>query len=146
MPSDHCGQGSTYLFEKLSWKCILLQPFFVWRKMKTYSLTSFPSSWDNIFLTVSENKFIVWNNHFSGPTSTFLLEFGNINSGIKCKIYSKLTIEAPDVVLVSLMLTLNILDMFFWVFLQTLNMEMADGLLYCLKEVRYNKNLSMKFL
>ena len=44
-----------------------------------------------------------------GPNSIYLLEFSNSNI-INCKICSKLTREAPDVVLVSLMLTLNIFD------------------------------------
>ena len=39
---------------------------------------------------------------FLGPTGIYLFEFGNINSKIKCKICSGLTIEAPDVVQVFL--------------------------------------------
>ena len=72
----------------------------------------FASRWgvyDNIFLTATENKF-VWNYHFSGLTSIYLFKFVNINCKIKCKICSKLTLEAPDFLLVSLLLTLNIFD------------------------------------
>ena len=45
-----------------------------------------------MLFTVTGNKFIVWSYHFSAPTSFYL-----VNSAIliKCKICSKLTIEAP---------------------------------------------------
>ena len=94
-------QGLTYLFKVLSWKCILLQPYIRWIKTKnsTNSPTNFPSPQDNIFLKTTENKFIVWNYHFSGRTTIYLFELSNINCRIKCNICSKLTIEAPDVVL-----------------------------------------------
>ena len=47
----------------------------------------------------------------SDQSSIYLFEFSNnTNSRIKCKLCSKLTIEVPDVVLVSLLLTLNIFD------------------------------------
>ena len=78
--------------------------------MKTYGLTKLPCPQDKMFLTVSEDKFIVWNYHFPGPTGIYLFKFSNINSRIKCKTCSKLTIEVPDIVLVSLLLTLNIFD------------------------------------
>ena len=42
---------------------------------------------------------------------------------VMCKICSKLTIRAPDVVLVFLLLTLNIFDTFFWCFLLALNVN-----------------------
>ena len=43
--------------------------------------------WPNKFSqSITENKFIVWNYHFSGPTSIYLFECSNINSRIKCKI------------------------------------------------------------
>ena len=48
------AQGSTYLFEMLSWKPILSQPYVGWIEMKTYSPTNFISPYDNIFLTVTE--------------------------------------------------------------------------------------------
>ena len=82
---------STYLFEILSWKVIFLQPYVGWVRMKTWSPTSFPSPLDTIFLT-----------SFSNPTSVCLLEFSNNNCRIKCEILSKLTVEAPDVILVSI--------------------------------------------
>ena len=40
-------------------------------------------------------------------------EFSNNNSRIKCEICSKLTIEAPAIILFSLLLTLNIFDVLF---------------------------------
>ena len=63
-------------------------------------------------LTVTENKRYVWNYGFSGPTNIYLFEFSYINNKIKSKICSKLTREAPDIVLVSLLFILNIFDMF----------------------------------
>ena len=77
-----CVQRSTYLFEALSWKVIPLQPYFI------------------------------CNYSFSDPTEIYLFEFSNNNSRIKCELCSKLTIEAPYVVLVSLLLTLKIFDTF----------------------------------
>ena len=75
------------------------------------SPTNFPSSYANVFLKVTK-KNIVWNHCSSGPTSIYLFEFNNINSRIDCKICSKITKEAPDVVvLVSFLLILNIIDM-----------------------------------
>ena len=61
-----------------------------------------------IYFPVTENKFIVWNYSFSGPTSIYLFKFCHNKSRIKCQICSKLTIEALDIVLVLLLLTLNI--------------------------------------
>ena len=52
-------QGSNYRFEIPSWKFIRSQAYFGWIKMKTYSPTYFRSPWDNIFFTVTEDKFIV---------------------------------------------------------------------------------------
>ena len=59
--------------------------------MKTCSPTNFLSPEHNIFLT-----------SFSNPTSICMLEFSNKNSRIKWEILSKLTVEAPDIVLVSI--------------------------------------------
>ena len=59
---------------------------------------------------ITEKK-LVLNYRSSGPTGIYLFEFCNINSRIKCNICSKLTNEAPDVVLVSLLLSFNIFDM-----------------------------------
>ena len=81
--------------------------------MKAYiAPTNFPSPEDNIFLTVNENKFVL-NYHFSGPTRIYLIKFSNISSTIKWEMCLKLTIKVPDIVLVSLLLTLNIFDMLF---------------------------------
>ena len=97
-------QGWTYLFKVLSWKFILLQPYVRWIKMITYSATNLPNPQDNIFFKTTENKFVVWNYHFSGRTTIYMFGFSNINCRIKCNICSKLTMKAPDVVLVSLLL------------------------------------------
>ena len=45
------------------------------------------------------------------PTSIYLLEISNYNSNIKCKTCSKLTTETSDVIMFSLLLTLDIFDM-----------------------------------
>ena len=76
---------------------------------------------------VTEDKFVVWNFCFSGPTSLYLFEFSNTNSRTKCKICLKLKIEVADVVLVSFLLTLNIFDMLtgLMCFLMTLSMYMV---------------------
>ena len=100
--------GLTHLFEVQSWKFILSQPYLGWIKMKTYSQTNFSSPQDNLFLT--ENKLIVWNCSFSGLTGIYLFKFSNTNSKIKCKICSKLTIEAPGIALISLLLSVNRFD------------------------------------
>ena len=54
---------------------------------------------------------------FSHPTSISLFEFSD-NCRIKYKISSKLTIEATDTVLVSLLLTLNIFETFLVFFVE----------------------------
>ena len=46
----------------------------------------------------------------------YLFKFNNFNNRIKCEICSKLTIELSDVVLVSLLLTLNVFDTLFYCF------------------------------
>ena len=80
--------------------------------MKQCTPTNFPSPQENAYLTVIENKFIIWNYSFSDPTNIYLLKFSNNNRRIKCESSSELTIEGPDFVLVSLLLTLNIFDLF----------------------------------
>ena len=100
-------QDSAYLFEVLSWKFIPLQPYVWWIKMKTWKHAAQQNSLAHV-LIVTGNKCIVWSYSFSDLTCIYLFECSNINSRIKCKICSKLIIEAPDVVLVSLLLTLNI--------------------------------------
>ena len=72
---------------------------------------NFPSP-KNIYPTVTENECIIWNLLFLRP-NRHLFKFSNNNSIIMCKICSKLTIEASDIVLVSLILTLNIFDLLF---------------------------------
>ena len=131
---DEKRQDLTYLFEVLSWKCIFSQPYVGWIKMKIYIAQQILPVHGIICLSDTENKFIVWNYCFSGPTNIYLFEFSNINNRIKCKICSKLTIEAPDV---SLWIYLTHYSS---VFFATLNMEIADGILYC-----FNLNLSMHF-
>ena len=79
-----------FLFEALSWRLILSQPYIGWINMKTYSLTNFTSLWDDLFLAVTGNRFKVWNYNFSGPTGICLFEFSSVNSEIKCKVCSKL--------------------------------------------------------
>ena len=101
----YISQGLTYLFGVLSWKFTLSQHYVGWIKMKTYSPTNCRCSYDHVFPTVTGNKFIFWNYSFSGPNYIYL--FNNNHSRIKCKICSKLSIEAPDFVLVSL----------FWIYL-----------------------------
>ena len=51
-----------------------------------------------------------WNYSFSGPNSIKLFEFRNNNSKAKWDVFSKLTIEAPNILLVSVLLKLNIFD------------------------------------
>ena len=45
-----------------------------WIKTKAYNTTSFPTQ-ENIFLVVTENRFIVWNYCFSGPTDIYSFKF-----------------------------------------------------------------------
>ena len=61
------------------WKLIPSQPYAGWIKMTTFNPRNFLSPWNNIFLTVPENKF-VWNYCFSGPTTIYLFNFSNSNS------------------------------------------------------------------
>ena len=51
--------------------------------METCIPTNFASPQDNMFLTVTENKFTVGDYSFSGQTNTYLLEFSNVKSRIK---------------------------------------------------------------
>ena len=109
-------------------KCCCPFPTLYWvNKRENIYPTNFPSPYI-IFLTATENKFTVWNYSFSGPNVIYLLEFSNINSRIKCGTCSKLTIKAPEVVLVSLLLTLNIfghvVQVFFsWIWICKCQME-----------------------
>ena len=72
--------------------------------------TNFPSPLANIFLKVTEKNYCL-KLPFLGPNRHLLFEFSNIDTRIKCKVCSKLTKEVPDLVLVSSLLILNILDM-----------------------------------
>ena len=120
-------------------KLILLHPYVGWIKIKTYNPPNFSSPYDNTFLAVTENKLIVWNHHFSGPTSINLFKFSKINSRMMCKKCSKLKIEALDVVLVTSVLTVNIFyTLFFFLWLGTC--KFVDRILYCL-----NLNLPRNF-
>ena len=79
--------------------------------MKTHSPTIFLAHMIyNIFLIFTDFFFLL-NYCFSGTTAIYLLEFSNINTRIQCKICSKLTTEAPDVILMSLLLNLNKFEM-----------------------------------
>ena len=80
--------------------------------------------------------FFVWNYTFSDPTGIHLSECSSNNGGIMCEIYSKLTIEAPGLILVFLFFTLSIFDTFCFCWCWT----MLDVILYCLK-----LNVSMHF-
>ena len=86
------NSGFDLPFEVQLWKFILSQPYAGWIRMKRCTPTYFPSPKDNVFCTVTENKFNVWNYSFSGPNGIY--SFSKDNRRIKCYIYSKLTIEA----------------------------------------------------
>ena len=108
-------QCSTYFFQALSRKVLLLLSYFGWIKMKRSSPAIFPahrkyfpSYWKQIY---------VWNYIFSDPISIYLFEFSNNNSGIKCTICSKLTIKAKNV-----LVSLNIFDTFLVLFWLSLKM------------------------
>ena len=126
-----------FLKEYFLWKiinsicdwCIIYPHFVSYKKINDQHVTTIQMSKNsqklshiyehvhNIFPTITENKFIVWNYSFLGLTGIYLFEFSYNNSRIKCKICSKLLIKAPDIVLVSLWLTLNIFDMLLLLFL-----------------------------
>ena len=69
-----------------------------------------------------------------------MLKFSIINSKIKCKICSNLTIQLPEVNLVSLLLTLNVFDTLFYCFFADFEHVNGGWNTYCL-----NLNLSMLF-
>ena len=97
--------GFDYLFAALSWKFILSQTHVGLTKMKTCSTTIFPSPQDNIFLSYWKEIYCL------------KLEFICSNSAIiTVEWSSKWTTEAPDALLVSLLLTLNIFDTLFLCF------------------------------
>ena len=83
----------------------------------------------------------MWNYSFSDPANIYLFKFTNNNRRLKCESSSELTIEGPDFVLVSFLLTLNIfglflVGMFCWVWTCK-----CHGILYCL-----HLNSSMCFM
>ena len=85
--------------------------------LKTCSLTNFPSAEHYIYIYIIYIYIYIYIYtpfyHYSSLTSICFFEFSNVNSRIKCKICSKLTIEVPDYVLVSLLLTFDIFVMLF---------------------------------
>ena len=68
----------------------------------------------------SENKSLFKHRNKRWPAGTYLFRVNNGNTKTMCEICSKLTIKTPndvsDVVLVSLMLSLNSFHAFFWCF------------------------------
>ena len=128
----HWSRVRLIFFEVLSRKVILSQPYVGWIRMKTCSPTNCPRPWDTVYPTTTENKFIVWNYSFLGPTDIYFFEFSSNESRIKCEICSKLIIEAPNIALVSLWLTLNIFDTLFHLFggfFADLKHDNTDGIL-----------------
>ena len=80
-------------------------------------------SQENLFgYMFSSEKKLVSNYIFSDPTSIYLLKCSDKNSRIKCKICSKLIIEARDTILMCLLLIRNIFNTFLVFFLLSLNM------------------------
>ena len=59
----------------------------------------------------------------SMPMSSIKGNLCYVTCTVMCEICSKLTIRAPDVVLVFLLVTVNIFDTFFWCFLLALNVN-----------------------
>ena len=95
--------------ENLSF-CNLISSEQQWKYI--YSPANSPSPKGNIFLTVTGNKFIARNYRFSDPNNIYLFKLSN-SSITKDKTCSKLAIEGPDFILVSLLFTLNISDRLF---------------------------------
>ena len=85
--------------------------------MKTHSPTNYPSPLETIYISQLLKTNSLSETTVSQAQPGFICSNSNsailIDSRIKCEICSKLTIEAPDVVLVSLFSTLNILYTFF---------------------------------
>ena len=102
-------QGSTYWSVVV--KIYLSQPYVGW---KYIAQSIFPALRTIYFSQLLEtgNKFIAWNYCFSGPTNIYLFKLSNM-SRIKDRTCSKLTIKAQDIILVSLLFTLNIFDKLF---------------------------------
>ena len=103
-------QGSTYLFEAMSWKVIFSQPYFGWIGMKTWPNKISLHIGKCISHSCWKKKFHCLKLYILRPKKYLLLfKFSN-NNRIKCEICSKLTIEATDVILVTSLLTFNTVD------------------------------------
>ena len=105
-------QGSTYLLDELSWKFTLSQPYVGRIRMKTFIPKIFLAH-RRIYLPqllkTNLSKTMV-----SESQPAFIYSNWAINSRTKFEICSKLTIKAPTIILVSLLLTLNIFDTLFY--------------------------------
>ena len=80
--------------------------------MKTCSPTDFPTH-RAIYLSQLLKTNLLFETSLSDTTTIYLFKFSHDNSRIKCEICSKLKIEAPEVNLVCLLLTVNIFDIMF---------------------------------
>ena len=85
--------------------------FSVFRSLLTSII--FPAKRTMYFLQLLKKNLLSESIHISSdPICIYLLGFRHNNSRIKSKICSKLTVETTDIVLVSLLLSLNIFDTF----------------------------------
>ena len=90
-----------------------------------------------MFLTVTENKFIVWNYRFSGLTSIYLFEFSNINKVRNMfKVNNRITRRCSGVFIVNFEYIWHVVLVFF------IDFEHANGV--C-STYSLNINLSMHF-
>ena len=62
-------------------------------RWKQIAKTNISSQKENIFLTVTKNKFIAWNYIFSGATGIYLFEYSKLKRGICSKLTKKAPIE-----------------------------------------------------
>ena len=62
-------------------------------RWKQIAKTNISSQKENIFLTVTKNKFIAWNYIFSGATGIYLFEYSKLKWGICSKLTKKAPIE-----------------------------------------------------
>ena len=96
-------QGSTYLFEVLSWKFILSQSYVGVNKDKNMQPNKFSQPIGQYIPHSYWKQTYCLKYTFSGPSIIYLFKFSRDNSKIKCDECSKLKIEIPEVVLVSLL-------------------------------------------
>ena len=90
---------------------ILIGEFSVFRSLLTAII--FQAKRTMYFLQLLKTNLLSESIHIlSDPICIYLLGFRHNNSRIKSKICSKLTVETTDIVLVSLLLSLNIFDTF----------------------------------